>query len=336
MRMRSRAHRTDAAGVRQPAAGPRPPSVLPDVAAGPPARSFSSERDDPGPVLHPTAPGLHLVATPIGNLGDITRRALAVLAAADIVACEDTRVTRVLLQAYGLYPRLIAYHDHNAETVRPELLAALAGGQTVALVSDAGTPLVSDPGYKLVCAAIDAGLPVTAAPGPSAPLAALLLSGLPPDRFLFAGFLPPRSAARRAEIDALAAVPATLLFFETAPRLAAALADLAARLGDRPAAVARELTKRHEEVRRGSLGALAAQYAAAGPPRGEIVVVVGPPVTRPQPDAADQEAALDSALRAALATQSLKAAVATVTASSGASRRLVYARALALTGTVAP
>jgi len=271
------------------------------------------------------AGSLGLVATPIGNLGDISARALDWLRAADLIACEDSRVSGRLLQHFGIDKKLIAYHDHNAEEIRPVLLRHLAAGERVALISDAGTPLISDPGYKLVREAAAAGIKVTALPGPSAPLMALILSGLPTDRFLFAGFLPVKSAARRQVAAELAAVPASLIFFETAPRLAESLADLGAMLGDRPAAVARELTKLYEEVRRGTLLELAAHYRDAGPPRGEIVLVVGPPA--PETDIAFD---LDAALRAALAKMSVKDAAALVAANSGLKRRQVYARALEL------
>src|SRR3954451_12636981 len=201
------------------------------------------------------APGLYLVATPIGNLRDITLRGLEILASADLVACEDTRVTRKLFEHYGLSAPLIAYHDHNAETARPKILERLAAGEAVALVSDAGTPLISDPGYRLVREAIAAGVAVTAAPGASSALMALTIAGLPTDRFFFEGFLPAKEGARRARIADLARIPATLVLFESGPRLAAALADLAAGFGAREAAIARELTKLHEEVRRGDLAA---------------------------------------------------------------------------------
>ncbi|MGE0725362.1 MAG: 16S rRNA (cytidine(1402)-2'-O)-methyltransferase, partial [Alphaproteobacteria bacterium] len=233
------------------------------------------------------APGLHVVATPIGNRGDITLRAIETLRGADLIACEDTRVTAPFLAGIGVGAPLIAYHDHNAARVRPTIMARLAEGAVVALVSDAGTPLVSDPGFRLVRACIEAGIAVSSLPGASAPLAALVVSGLPTDRFLFAGFPPPKAAARRTMLAGLAAVPATLVLFEGPSRLADSLADMAEMLGDRPAAVARELTKLHEEVRRGSLAALAAHYREAGPPRGEIVVVVGPPAA---PAAADDDA----------------------------------------------
>src|SRR5690242_6900518 len=217
------------------------------------------------------AGGLHLVATPIGNLRDITVRALEVLAAADLIACEDTRVTRKLLDRYGIRTPLTPYHDHNAAEARPKLLRRLGEGASIVLVSDAGTPLVSDPGYKLVRAVQDAGHSVTALPGASAVLAALAVAGLPTDQFLFAGFLPPKAGARRARITELARIPATIIFFETGPRIGATLADLAAGLGPkRDAALCRELTKLHEEIRRGDLATLAAHYATEEP-RGEIV-----------------------------------------------------------------
>lgn len=272
------------------------------------------------------APGLHIVATPIGNLGDITLRALATLAGADLIACEDTRVTRKLLARYAIATPLTPYHDHNAETARPKLMQRLAEGAAVALVSDAGTPLISDPGYKLVRDARAAGYPVSALPGASAPLAALAVAGLPTDQFLFAGFLPPKAAARRARIAALAGLPATLVLFESGPRLAATLADLAAGLGRREAAVCRELTKLHEEIRRGELATLAQHYAAAGETRGEIVLVIAPPLAAEQPSAGDA----DALLRQALARSSLKDAVGEVADATGLPRRAVYQRALAL------
>jgi len=275
--------------------------------------------------------GLVIVATPIGNAGDITVRALDLLRRADGIACEDTRVTGRLMARYGIATPLVAYHEHNAARMRPLLLERLRRGETIALVSDAGTPLVSDPGYKLVRAAIEAGIPTTTLPGASAALAALVLSGLPTDRFFFAGFLPPRSAARRTELAALAGIPATLIFFESAGRLAGALADMAAVLGARPAAVARELTKLYEEVRRGTLIELAEHYTAVDPPKGEIVILVGAPAA----PAEASDAAIDEALRAALARDSLRDAVAAVAAALAAPRRRVYARALALAGNTA-
>ena len=272
------------------------------------------------------AGGLYLVATPIGNLRDITVRALETLAAADLIACEDTRVTHKLLERYGIATALTPYHDHNAAQARPKLLARLADGAAVALVSDAGTPLISDPGYKLVRAAREAGVSVTALPGASAVLAALTLAALPTDRFFFEGFLPAKEGQRRNRIAELARVPATLVLFETGARIAAALADLAAGLGPREAAICRELTKLHEEVRPGELATLARDYAGADEPRGEIVIVVAPPVPL-ELSAGD----LDDLLRQALTRLSVKEAVAEVTASTGQSRREVYQRALALT-----
>jgi 16S rRNA (cytidine1402-2'-O)-methyltransferase len=271
------------------------------------------------------AGGLYLIATPIGNLGDITLRALEVLGAANVIACEDTRVTRRLTERYGITTPLTPYHEHNAAEARPKLLARLAAGETVALVSDAGTPLVSDPGYKLVRTAQEAGHMVTALPGPSAILAALNLAGLPTDRFFFEGFLPPKSAARQKRIAALRTVPATLVLFESGARLAAALADLAQQLGPRHAAVCRELTKLHEEVRRGHLNQLAMDYAGGGETRGEIVLVVAPPSENV---AAGRD--VDELLRHALARVSVKDAVGEVVLATGRPRREVYQRALEL------
>jgi 16S rRNA (cytidine1402-2'-O)-methyltransferase len=270
--------------------------------------------------------GLYLVATPIGNLGDVTLRALETLAAVATIACEDSRVTRRLLDRYGIATPLVVYHDHNAEAMRPKILGILDSGVAVALVSDAGTPLVSDPGFKLVQAAHAAGHRVTAVPGPSAVLAALTASGLPTDRFFFEGFLPAREAARRERLDELAAVPGSLVFFETGPRIAAMLGDLAGRFGGRPAAVCRELTKLHEEIRRGDLAVLAQAWRDGAETRGEFVVVVGPPAKGEPAEAVD----LDGLLIRALATASLKDAVEAVAAATGQKRRVVYQRALAL------
>ena len=273
------------------------------------------------------AGSLVLVATPIGNLGDSTARALEGLRSADVIACEDSRVTAKLLQHAGIEKPLLPYHDHNADSMRPKLLARIAAGERVALVSDAGTPLISDPGYKLVQAAVAAELAVTMLPGPSAPVMALALSGLPSDRFLFGGFLPAKSKARRAAIVEAARAPVTLIFFETAPRLLESLKDLHAVLGDRKAAVARELTKLFEEVRRESLSQLIAHYEQAGAPKGEIVIVVGPP----EEERASAED-VDMLLRQALEGMSVKDAAATVAVATGAPKREVYARALELAG----
>ncbi|HSR70867.1 MAG TPA: 16S rRNA (cytidine(1402)-2'-O)-methyltransferase [Kiloniellales bacterium] len=299
-----------------------------------PSKAATQGRVDPSDAttrskLRPAAelsPGLYLVATPIGNLGDITLRALETLASVDVIACEDTRTTRKLVEAHGIKTPLTSYHEHNAERVRPRLLARIAAGESVALVTDAGTPLVSDPGYKLVRAALAANARVTALPGPSAALAALTVSGLPSDRFLFAGFLPAKAAARKRALAELAAIPASLIFYESARRLPATLAEMAELLGQRPAAVARELTKLYEEVRRDSLPALAAHYAETGPPKGEVVIVVGPP----EPAGALSGEALDERLLAELQRASLRDAVARIAAETGLPRQEVYARALTL------
>ncbi len=297
--------------------------------ATPPGRKDRTQRRyvlDGHPIdVGRSAPGLHIVATPIGNLGDITLRALATLAGADLIACEDTRVTRKLLDRYAIATPLTPYHDHNAATARPKLLRRLAEGAAVALVSDAGTPLVSDPGYKLVRAAQEAGHRVTTLPGASAALAALTVAGLPTDQFFFAGFPPPKQAARRARIAELARIPATLVIFETGPRIAATLADLAAGLGGREAALCRELTKLHEEIRRGDLATLALDFAASEV-RGEIVLVIAAPSAPKQPSTDDR----DTLLRQALARVSLKDAVSEVAVVTGLSRRELYQRALVL------
>jgi 16S rRNA (cytidine1402-2'-O)-methyltransferase len=296
----------------------------PDVASGDPPEQ--TPRGTPG-----AAPaGLSLVATPIGNLGDLSPRALETLRGAEAVLCEDTRVTGQMLSRYGVSANLLPLHDHNEAEMTPRLVERLRGGARLALASDAGTPLVSDPGYRLVRAAIEAGVPVTAIPGPNAAVVALTLSGLPPHPFLFLGFLPPRAGPRAAEIARLraaerAGLSATLVLHEAPHRLAEALAALAEGLGaDRPAAVARELTKRFEEVRRGTLAELAAWYAAHEA-RGEICLVVGP-----APEEATGEADLDAQLRAALARESVRDAAALVAAATGLPRKQVYARALEL------
>jgi 16S rRNA (cytidine1402-2'-O)-methyltransferase len=234
----------------------------------------------------PIEAALYLVATPIGNLADITIRALEVLAAADILACEDTRVTRVLLDRYGIRRKSVSYHEHNATEAGPRLIAEVEAGRSVALVSDAGTPLVSDPGFRLVEAARQAGIKVVPIPGPSSVLAALAASGLPTDAFFFAGFLPVKDGQRKTRLAELAAVPGTLIFLESPRRLAPSLATMAEMLGDRSAAVCRELTKAFEEIRNGTLNELAAHYEQAGAPKGEIVVCVGPP-PQSEPDAAE-------------------------------------------------
>ena len=273
----------------------------------------------------PVAPGLHIVATPIGNLGDITLRALDVLRSVDLIACEDTRVFAKLASHYGISAPTVAYSDATQDASEPRIMKALGQGMRVALVSDAGMPLISDPGYRLVRAAVARGHAVTSVPGASAVPMALAVSGLPTDRFFFGGFLPAKSVERRRAIGEAAIVPATIVFFEAPHRLAASLADLAELLGDRPAAVARELTKLFEEVRRGTLPELAAHYAATEV-RGEIVLVIGAPIEGAAPAAGT----LDDALREAMAGASVKDASSEVAARLGLKRRDVYARALEL------
>lgn len=285
-----------------------------------PSRLF---RVDPG-----LAPGLYVVSTPIGNLRDITLRALDILASADVVCAEDTRVAHKLLNAFGVSARLRPYHDHNGAQARPALLNDLLTGSRIALMSDAGTPLISDPGYKLVREAARQGTPVFAIPGASAPLAALASSGLPTDRFTFAGFPPPKSSARKRFLNEMKAGQGTLIFFEGPSRLLASLADMAEVFGAREAAVSRELTKKFEETRRGTLAELASHYAQAGPPRGEIVILVGPPNAPEETDAA----ALDAAILAADETRPLKEIAAEIAERFGLKRRDVYERALDLRG----
>jgi 16S rRNA (cytidine1402-2'-O)-methyltransferase len=269
-------------------------------------------------------PGLYIVATPIGNLGDLSPRAAHVLANASVIAVEDTRVTAVLLRHIGAKRPMIAYHDHNADRVRPGLIARL-GSEAIALVSDAGTPLISDPGYKLVRDARAAGHAVATIPGPCAAVAALTLAGLPTDRFLFMGFLPARAGAKAEAIAEVAVIRATLVFYESGPRLAATLATLQQGLGDREAAVAREITKKFEEAVTGTLSSLAARYSDA-PPRGEIVIVVAPPGEPEAASDADAEAALAEALTRLPASK----AAGEVAKKLNLDRRQLYARALAM------
>ncbi|WP_439567317.1 16S rRNA (cytidine(1402)-2'-O)-methyltransferase [Sphingopyxis sp.] len=271
-------------------------------------------------------PGLYIVATPIGNLGDITARAGAMLARADVIAAEDTRVTAKLLSHLGLRVPMTPYHDHSDERTRATLVARMAS-EVVVLVSDAGTPLISDPGYKLVRDARAAGRHVTTLPGPCAAIAAITLSGLPSDRFLFAGFLPSKAKARADTLAEFAGLRATLVFYESGPRLASALSALAEGLGDRDAAVAREISKMFEECVTGTLTELAARYADA-PPKGEIVIVVGPP-GEAAPEAAD-DATLAAALRDAMVDKPVAQAAKAVAKRFGLDRHAVYARALAL------
>jgi len=273
----------------------------------------------------PIEPGLHLVATPIGNLADMTLRALATLARADVIACEDTRVTGKLKATFGITTSLTPYHEHNADRAGPALIERLKRGEIVALVSDAGTPLISDPGFRLVQAAIAEGVQIISVPGPSAALAALTASGLPTDRFLFAGFLPSRAKARRDALDALGIIDATLVIYESPNRLAASLADMADRLGDREAVIARELTKLHEEIRRGTLPALAAGLPDL-PLKGEVVLVIAPPEKSAPPDAEE----ITLILREALSRLGVRDAATELAAATGLPRRAVYRQALAM------
>ena len=278
---------------------------------------------EPAPGL---VPGLYIVATPIGNLGDLSPRAAEVLAGCAVIAVEDSRVTAKLLHHIGIKRPMTPYHDHNAEGVRPGLIARM-GQEAVALVSDAGTPLISDPGYKLVRDARAAGHLVVTIPGPCAAIAALTLAGLPTDRFLYLGFLPPKTAARATAIREVAAVRATLVLYESGPRLGATLATLAEELGNRDAAVTREITKRFEEAVTGTLGQLTARYADA-PPRGEIVIVIAPPG---EPEAASETDA-DAALTEALTRLSTGQAASEVAKKLGVDRKALYARALEMKG----
>lgn len=269
-------------------------------------------------LAEPLPPGLYLVATPIGNLADITLRALSVLARADIIYCEDTRHSLTLTAHFGITTHLAPYHEHNGARERPKIMDSLADGRRVALISDAGTPLISDPGYKLVREAVAAGHKVESLPGPSAALVALTVSGLPTDAFFFAGFLPTKTAARRARIMELQQVPSTLIFFEAPSRVADTIGDLAQVLGARPAALARELTKRFETIERGSLDALAAA-GSAREPRGEYVILVSPPVAREITDELIEEQ-----LAEALETQTLRDASKVIAADLGVPKSRVY------------
>ncbi len=271
--------------------------------------------------------GLYLVATPIGNLGDITRRALEIIEASSLIVCEDTRVTGRLLKAFGIKPaRLLAYNDHNADARRPEILAALDGGQMVAMVSDAGMPLISDPGYKLVRDCIEHNYNITSAPGANAPLMALQLSGLPSDKFSFIGFLPAKKKARLDILQEWSDVPGSLIFFESAPRLAESLEAMLEVLGNRQSAIARELTKLFEEVRRGTLEELLDHYRQAGPPKGEIVIVIGPP------DRQKMDTNWEEELQKALEDMSVRDAAALISRQTGIPKKRVYEEALKLAG----
>ncbi|MEQ8507918.1 MAG: 16S rRNA (cytidine(1402)-2'-O)-methyltransferase [Rhodospirillaceae bacterium] len=267
-----------------------------------------------------------MVSTPIGNLMDITFRAIDVLGQADVIACEDTRVTGKLLKHYGISTRMIVYNDHSGPKTRPLLLADLKAGKRVALVSDAGTPLISDPGYKLVSECAENGIRIIPIPGASAMLAGLVTSGLPTDKVLYAGFLPSKQKARQSSIKALAGINATLVFYETGPRLAATLADLAEHLGSRAATVARELTKLFEEITRDNLPILAKSYNAKPDVKGEVIILVGPPLASVIFDTEDTEAAILNALE----TMSVRDAAAAVADLTGQPRRVIYAHALQL------
>ncbi|MEP9370523.1 16S rRNA (cytidine(1402)-2'-O)-methyltransferase [Mesorhizobium sp. KR1-2] len=277
-------------------------------------------------VARPLEVALYLVATPIGNLGDITLRALETLAGADVLACEDTRVTRVLLDRYGIRQRPTPYHEHNAAEAGPRLIETLEAGRSVALVSDAGTPLVSDPGYRLVEQAQEHGIRVVPIPGPSAVLAALTASGLPSDAFMFAGFLPVKDGQRRTRLSELTAVPATLIFFESPRRLADTLVAMADVYGDRPAAIGRELTKTFEEMRTGTLAALAAHYAETPTPKGEIVICVGPPMAQAVAEPAD----VDRLLLSLAAEMPASKAAAEAARMTGGQKPALYRRLLEL------
>src|ERR1700694_5432105 len=296
----------------------------PDGLAGPKSRLFLVAGHT---LTAPRAvPGLHLVATPIGNLGDITLRALETMAGVDIIACEDTRITRRLTERYAITALLKPYHEHNAALARPKILEKLAQGASIALVSDAGTPLISDPGFKLVREVCAAGHPVIALPGPSSVLSALAVAALPTDRFFFEGFLPPKQAARRARLAELSRIDATLVMFESGNRVQDTLADLAVIMGTREAAICREMTKMHEEVRRAPVSELA-RSAGTLETRGEFVLVIGPPAAGAQ---VMTEQALGELLRSQLQRASVKDAVAHAVELSGRPRREIYARALEL------
>ena len=301
-------------------------SPVPSSASAPNGEPNDSRRESklseqPIPV------GLVLVATPIGNAADISARALRVLAGASVVACEDTRVTAKLFAVHGITTSMMPYHEHNAQAQRPKIMKRLESGETVALVSDAGMPLISDPGHKLVGACIEAGVPITCIPGPSAVPTALALSGLPTDRFFFQGFLPNKKGQRRRQLGELTAIPGSLVMMESAKRLAAMLADAADILGDRPVAVTRELTKRFEEVRRGRLAELAEHYATAGPPKGEVTVVIGAGSAKAATLSTEE---IDELLRDALAGSSVRDAAAQIAAETGLPKRELYQRAVAL------
>ena len=279
-------------------------------------------------LARPLSPAIYLVATPIGNLADISLRALSVLCRTDLIAAEDTRHSRKLLSHFGIKAELTPYHEHNAAKERPKLLSRVRAGQAVAIISDAGTPLISDPGYKLVREALEQGLAVVSIPGPSAVLAGLTSAGLPTDTFLFAGFLPPKSGPRRARLEELKDIPATLVFFETASRLGKALGDMAEVFGGREAAIAKELTKLHESLSRGRLDALADSIGSVEDIRGEFVLLVAPP-TQDERQASDSD--ILAALERALSEESFRDAVRSVSDRLGARKSHVYELGLTLT-----
>ena len=274
------------------------------------------------------AAGLYIVATPIGNLSDISIRALQTLAASDMILAEDKRISKGLMTHYGIKTKLVSYHEHNAEAMRPEIMEKLAAGHVIAQISDAGTPLISDPGFKLVEAALEAGQTVIPIPGASAILTALVGAGLPTDKFYFEGFLPSKSTERRRRIRELEMIPGTLVFFEAPHRVQETLADLSEVLGERPAAAARELTKKFEDIRRGSLAELAQIYAEGAEMRGEFVLLVGAPLKGTE---TLSDADIDAKLRDALIMHSVKDAAALVAADLGLPKRQVYARAILIT-----
>ncbi len=279
-----------------------------------------------GPAQHCPS-GLYIVATPIGNLADITLRAIDILKACDLILCEDTRVSKKLLSHYGINKPTLSYNDHNGEERRPQIFEALESGKRVALISDAGTPLVSDPGYKLVREVIERGFYATTLPGASSVMAALCLSGLPTDRFLFAGFLPAKTEACRKEITSLREVEATLVLFESARRLQDTLSLLHEILGNRLAAVVREITKLFEETKRGTLSELMAYYNENGEPKGEVVIVIGAPLVQ---EATAQS--IEAKLSLLLASHSIKEAAAILAENTGKPRKELYALALKITG----
>lgn len=275
-------------------------------------------------------PGLYLISTPIGNLDDISIRALTVLSKVGRIACEDTRHTRILLQRHNIKTRLLPYHEHNAESMRPAIMARLTHGETIALVSDAGTPLISDPGFKLVRKTIAAGIHVSAVPGPCAAIMALTLSGLPSDRFMFFGFLPPKRLARQKKIATLVGLDTTIVFFETARRLPDCLQDILQILGNRDVAIARELTKIHEEMIRGSLQEIAKNYINENTLKGEHAIVLGPP---PKLSETLSEEYIDLRISQLIQNKSVRDTVATLSQETGLSKRFLYARALVVNKT---